>query len=78
MSPDKPVEVIKRYRYNSNSNNNQDRAKPGNLNPNGSIQEKETKGHHRNGQSEGKDNSFYDIYLLEEDQCPGKARQKKH
>lgn len=78
MTSYKLVEVIECYRYNSNHNNNQDRISPGNPEPNQLIQGKKAKCHHSNGQSEGKDNPFYDTYLLEEDECPGKTRQKEH
>lgn len=73
----KPLEVVEHYRYNGNKNNNQERVKAGNSNPEQYVQSKNAKSYYGNRQAEGKSNPFYDIYLVEEDECPGKARQEE-
>ncbi len=68
---------MEHHRYNGNNDNNQERIKPGNCDSQQYIQGKNAKCHHHNRQTEGKGNPFYEIYLLEEDESPGKARQKE-
>ena len=41
------------------------------------MQNNNAEGYYGDGQAKGKGNPFYDIYLLEEDECPGKTRQKE-
>ena len=77
-STSQPIEVVGCYRHNSNNQNNQHRVKSGNPNPDELIQDKDAKRHHSDRQAKRKGTPFQDVYLPEEDQCPGKARDKEY
>ncbi len=78
MSFSQSIEIVDYYRHDSNNQDNQHRVKPGNPNPDELIQDKDAKCHYSDRQTERKGDPFHDIYLPEEDQCPGKAGDKEH
>ncbi len=78
MLSSQPIEKVDYYRHNSNNQDNQHRVKPGNPNPDELIQDKDAKCHYSDRQTERNGDPFQDIYLPEEDQCPGKAGDKEH